>query len=113
MSFNEYIKDFQVINSSYLEKLIEEKEKLIVFLGRSTCPFCQIFAPKISKVSKDLAKQTFFVNTEDFTDENLAIFREKHNIKTVPALFVSKKGNTKVVCDSSLSEKAIISFIEE
>lgn len=109
--FDDYIANFNKINSDEAEKFILSSEEIILFIGRASCPFCNIFVPKINNVARKLNKEVKFLNSEDFTDDNLTEFREKYNVKTVPGLIVSKKGNVKVVCDSSLSEDDIEKFI--
>lgn len=112
-TFEESVQDFKLINSNTAEQLISKEQEFILFLGRSSCPFCRKFAPKMNEVSKKINKEVHFINSEDFDDIDLDTFRNKYSIKTVPGLLVSKNGNVKVVCDSSLPVEAIISFINE
>ncbi|MDO4814448.1 MAG: conjugal transfer protein TraF [Gemella sp.] len=113
MSFFDYVKDFPLVNSSEAEKAINETDSFVLFVGRATCPYCLRFAPKISSVAKKEGIKVHFLNSEDFSDGTLSAFRSKYEIKTVPGLLVSRNSDVKVVCDSSLSEDAIIKFIKE
>ncbi|MBF0710011.1 MULTISPECIES: thioredoxin family protein [unclassified Gemella] len=112
MSFFDYIKDFPLITSEQAEEKINKKEELVLFVGKATCSFCLIFAPKLYSVAKKEGITVHFVNSEDFSDSTLSAFRTKYKIKTVPGLLVARNGETKVVCDSSLSEEDITNFIK-
>lgn len=113
MSFYDSISNFKLVNSSEVTEMINKKEDFVLFIGRSSCPFCQRFAPKIGNVSEKLENNYYFLNSEDFSDTGISSLREKYGVKTVPGLLVFKTGDIKVVCDSSLSEEQIIDFIEK
>lgn len=109
-SFNEYVEKYELIIAEEAQKLIDEKEEVIIFVGKSTCPFCNKFIPKLDFVINELEKNIYFINSYN-NNESLENFRNKYNIKTVPGLLVSKNSNVNVVCDSSLSIDEIKEFI--
>lgn len=51
---------------------------LIVFVGRPTCPYCEITKPIISKIAKDYDLVIKYLNTDNFTDDDKAKFVQ-HN----------------------------------
>lgn len=113
MTFQEAIADFKPIKAKELADLIASGVDLVAFVGRSTCPYCQRFAPKLSQVAKTEQLTIYFLNSEDVSDlAAVQDFRQAHGIVTVPGLLVSHQGHTKVVCDSSLPEAAISAFIK-
>lgn len=112
MTFNEIISNFKSISVKEAEERILNDDKFVLFLGRETCPFCQRFAPKIANVEKEYSFNFYFIRSDDMAEfENIQNFRNKYGVKTVPGLLVSKNGEVNVVCDSSLSEEEIKSFI--
>lgn len=111
MSFYENIKNFSKISGEDALKFIEEKEEFILFIGRATCPFCNLFVPKLKKVVEAIDKAVYFLDSDDYTDSKLEDLRNRYAVKTVPGLLVTKNNQTKVVCDSSLSEENIKDFI--
>ena len=111
MNFDLMISVFEKKNSAEIEKRIAENKEIILFLGRKTCPYCNIFLPKLYNVVTSLEKNIYFVDSSNNEDEFLVEFREKYGVKTVPALLVAREKDVKVVCDSSLSEEAIKQFI--
>ena len=94
---------FTPISVSSAKENIASAEKFILFIGRPSCPYCQLFEPKLSNVARKSEFNIFYINSEN-TDElgEIQALRKRYGIATVPALFVSEKGAAKVVCDSSL-----------
>ena len=111
MSFQQAIKHFQVSKAGEIEELIQSGQKVIAFIGRSTCPYCQRFAPKLAEVQAETDELIYFVDSSNLWDRGLHNLRSKYGIVTVPGLLVADKTEVKVVCDSSISEEVIKEFI--
>ena len=69
-----------------------------------------VFEPKLTQVAKDNQLTVHFLNSEN-QDSDTQELRTTYDVPTVPGLLVAKSGHVKVVCDSSLSEEAILDFI--
>ena len=103
---------FTPISISTAKDKISSTDKFILFIGRPSCPYCRLFEPKLSNVARNSNFTIFYINSENSEElEYIQALRKRYGIATVPALFVSENGTTKVVCDSSLSEDDILDFI--
>lgn len=111
MSFEQALTHFESTTAQNLSKLIASGDKVIAFIGRATCPYCQRFAPKLAQVQAETSAKIYFVDSSNAADQALADLRATHGVKTVPGLLVAKDGQVDVVCDSSLPVDAITAVI--
>ena len=66
----------------------------------------------ISNIIITLFAVIYYVNSEDFSDNEISSFREKYHVVTVPGFIVSKNGKYEIRCDSSMSEDEIINMLK-
>ena len=111
--FQQDIQVLKELSIAEVEQLTKGSEQFVLFVGRGTCPYCRRFAPKFANVVRDNGLTGYFLNSEKSADlAAIQAYREQHGIKTVPGLVVAQAGQVRVVCDSSLSEAAILNFIQ-
>ncbi|HER9312316.1 TPA: thioredoxin [Streptococcus pyogenes] len=112
MTFEEIVANFISSSVAEVTSAIASGKDMIVFLGRSSCPYCRRFAPKLAQVATDNQKDVYFVDSENAADAaELAAFRENYQLVTVPALLVSYDQHQRAVCDSSLTPDDILAFL--
>ncbi|VGQ41964.1 thioredoxin [Streptococcus pyogenes] len=112
MTFEEIVANFIPSSVAEVTSAIASGKDMIVFLGRSSCPCCRRFAPKLAQVATDNQKDVYFVDSENAADAaELAAFRENYQLVTVPALLVSYDQHQRAVCDSSLTPDDILAFL--
>lgn len=103
---------FKPITAAQAKVAIDKDEKFILFVGRPSCPYCQRFEPKLTHVAKTNQLAICYLNSENYSDlQAIQSLREQYGIKTVPGLLVAENAQVRVICDSSLSEAAILDFI--
>lgn len=111
-TYEEDIKIFKKILSKQADELLSTEEVAVIYIGRGTCPYCRKFAKKLSAVSHKINTVTYYIDSEDFSDDGIASFRQKYNIPTVPGFIVTKHGEIDVRCDSSIPEDEILNMIK-
>ncbi|HES2392087.1 TPA: thioredoxin domain-containing protein [Streptococcus pyogenes] len=112
MTFEEIVANFIPSSVAEVTSAIASGKDMIVFLGRSSCPYCRRFAPKLAQVATDNQKEVYFVDSENAADAaELATFRENYQLVAVPALLVSYDQHQRAVCDSSLTPDDILAFL--
>src|SRR5699024_1509057 len=93
--YNEVVKEFNKVTTKDLELLEQEKESFFVYTGRSSCPYCQMFAPKLYEAS--LLKESNgiiinYLNSDNESDTGLHTYLSNHDIDYVPNLNYFKDG---------------------
>ena len=100
--FLEEVKVFNEVTPEEADKLLEAKEGNIIFIGRETCPYSRLFVEKLSPLAEEKNLTVYFLHSKlpDF-EEEIAAFREKYDVPTVPGLLYSSETAGLVVkCDS-------------
>lgn len=111
-TYKEDVKSFEQIPSTEADKLLSSEKLTVVYIGRETCPYCRKFAKKLGNLSNKLNTTIHYVNSDNFSDNEISSFREKYHIVTVPGFIVSKNGEWETRCDSSMSEDEILNMIK-
>ena len=111
-TYKEDVSLFTKILSNEADKLLSNENLAVVYIGRETCPYCRKFAKKLSGLVDEVNTTIYYVDSENFSDNEIASFRNKYNIVTVPGFIVSKNGEIEVRCDSSTPEDEILEMIK-
>ena len=67
-------KEFISINVDQYLEYYNGSEKKLVLLARPTCHYCQIAEPIIQKVSKEYNIDIYYLNTDDFSEDDQQVF---------------------------------------
>ena len=111
-TYKEDVKSFEQIPSTEADKLLSSEKLTVVYIGRETCPYCRKFAKKLGNLYNNLNTTIHYVNSDNFSDNEISSFRKKYHIVTVPGFIVSKNGEWETRCDSSMSEDEILTMIK-
>ena len=111
-NYEENIKLFKKVLSTEADKLLSVEELAVVYIGRSTCPYCRKFAKTLNGLANKITTPIYYVESDNFSDEEINSFREQYNIVTVPGLIISKNREIEIRCDSSTSEEEILYMLQ-
>jgi len=95
--------------------LLEYGWSELVFVGRSTCPYCQAFAPKLTKVVAENDYRVWYYDTDvaSQADEELYVkVMTTLGIEGVPSFIFISGGEVVDRLADTQSEAAIVEFIE-
>lgn len=87
----EKIENFTKITDISELKNLSNDRNIYVYTGRKTCPYCQIFVPKLSDAQINTSTEIFYIDSEK-NDDNIQQFFQKHDMRYVPDLSIFKNG---------------------
>ncbi len=88
-SYSSFIKDFKEIKVNDINQMIDNQQREIIYIGFEACPYCNYFLPKLHEVMKKYNLSFYYLNSRNIEEsKEIASFRNKYNIKTVPTLFI-------------------------
>lgn len=114
MTYEENVASFERIDSAKADELVKGEGEAVIYVGKSVCPFCQLFVEKLNKVAKETDAHIYYLDSMDNADmKGVSAFRSEYDIPTVPG-FIYKNGDTvNVISDSSMSEDAIKAYMHK
>ena len=86
LSYKDYVAPLTPIDFEELTVKMQNGDQFVLFLGRETCQYCNIFVPKLYEVLQEKSVPVYYYDTEDRDNQELIAFREKFGIETVPNL---------------------------
>ena len=102
------------VDSISLEKIMNVKDTLFVYVGRPTCPQCKEFEPILRKVLNNQHQSMGYYNTDNARKENedkLEIMADSLGINSIPAIIKIVDGKVIDRIIGLKNEKAIEEFI--
>lgn len=93
----EKIKTYQEINFDEYNKMIEEKQSFILFIGSETCSACQIYKKYLNEVIKDYQVKVKYIDLDKFTDDQYNKFKVKHSFTGTPTTIFINDGVEKSI----------------
>lgn len=65
---------FKEIDTKGFVDLLNKDEKSVVLVARPGCGYCVMFTPILYKVKEELAFEVYYINTNNFTQEDMQEF---------------------------------------
>lgn len=113
-NYEEHVAGFEKIDSAKALDLVKGEGEAVIYIGKSVCPYCQIFVEKLQKVAEETNTTIYHVNSVENDDmDGIKAFRDTYNIPTVPGFIYTNGDTVNVKCDSSMSEEDIKAFMHK
>lgn len=109
--YEESVEDFELVSPNDIIEKKSNGDNFFLYIGRSTCPYCEIFAPKLKVASEDTESSIFYLNVENESQENLTSILNDTEVTYVPALVYFESSNHKSSLEDFTSEDIEVSEI--
>ena len=91
---------YNIIKKDYFTKLNYEEffnkwendDTFVLVISKTECPYCQMYIPKIKKISEEYKINTYYVETDTFTAEESSAFSNLINYNPTPTTVFIKNG---------------------
>lgn len=111
-TYEENVAGFEKIDSEKAQALVKGDAEAVLYVGKSVCPYCQLFVGKLKKVAEETNTTIYYVNSVESSDmKGITAFRNEYNIPTVPGFIYTNGDTVNVKCDSSMSEEEIKEYM--
>jgi predicted bacteriocin transport accessory protein len=85
--YTDYVSTFQSVELDTLKEKIDNNDRFIVYIGRESCQYCQIFVPKLYQAALEMEETIFYFDIEGLTEEIEVInFLNNFDVKYTPTL---------------------------
>lgn len=75
------------IRPKNFEKLIKNKNEVIVYFGRETCPYCREFSYELNKEIKASNNKVYYIETDkNNTNKEINKLRDRYEIEYIPSV---------------------------
>ncbi|STY85494.1 putative bacteriocin transport accessory protein [Listeria grayi] len=83
-----YVSNFKLLDIKTTKDKVKKGDRFYLYIGRKTCKYCQIFAPKLYKAAKEKRQIIYYLDIDklDSTDKSSHEFLEHYKIQYVPIL---------------------------
>lgn len=89
--YEEKVSDFTELSISDIQQKNHEEFRL--YIGRKTCPYCQIFVPKLHSTGLNVGKTLYYLDLEEM-DESKQELLDLLKVTSVPVLLSISPKNT-------------------
>ena len=91
---------YNIIKKDYFTKLNYEEffnkwendDTFVLVISKTECPYCQMYIPKIKKISEEYKINTYYVETDTFTAEESSAISNLINYNATPTTVFIKNG---------------------
>lgn len=87
-TYKEYVSDFKSLSFDSVINRIEDNQNYLLYIGRESCSYCQIFVPKLHRASELENVEIYYWDVENIDKNNLEIdeFLNYYQVEYTPTL---------------------------
>lgn len=115
-SSNQASQSYTTISLAELQEKMATDEDFFLYVGRPTCPYCEIFLPKLEEAIQETGTPVYYLNT-DLESDTTAInsFLVGQQVQTVPhlAYYHGQEKVTYLEKGSEASSEEIKQFLQQ
>lgn len=104
------------ISFDYFEAMYNiSKEKVVVYIGRSTCGWCQKFSPILEEIAKEEKIKVLYINTDELDQEELSKLQEYSDNKFTggtPTTLIIQSGEVVDSLNGYVEKEQAITFFK-
>lgn len=86
-----------------------------VYFGRPSCPNCEVFQPRLEKISKEIKQTVYYFNTDEHRQskdqKSVNDILDLYQIDRVPTLLMIKNGEIEEVLNDTINTDEIKKFM--
>ncbi|MER2226421.1 MAG: thioredoxin [Carnobacterium sp.] len=115
-NYESLVEDFEIITIAEIKEKRDDNDKFLLYIGRKTCPYCQIFAPKLHTAAEKENIKIYYLDTENISEnDDTDLFLQSIELQYVPSLIYFNKINEKKFLDidsENITVEEISNFIK-
>lgn len=112
----ELAEDFSAIHIDDINEKIDNEENFNLYLGRKTCPYCRMFAPKLHTAMENNCSDLYYLDVENEDQHaEIKVFLIANNIQYVPSLLTFDNDGTVETLDidsQNITVEEIYTFLD-
>ncbi|MGT2830024.1 thioredoxin domain-containing protein [Streptococcus hillyeri] len=114
-TYQESVANLEEITLQELNEKIANSEEFLIYLGRPTCGYCQVFVPKLAEAHQEKSARIYYLNSDEADAKDWNEFIAYFGIKTVPhfSYFSDKQMVDSLLKGSESTVDEIKAFIEK
>lgn len=89
------LKTYQEITYTEYNKMIEEKQNFVLFIGSETCSACAVYKEYLNEVIKDYQVEVKYIDLDKVTEDEYNKLKARHSFSGTPTTIFITDGYEK------------------
>lgn len=107
------LKTYQEISFNEYNKMIEEKQSFILFIGSETCSACAVYKEYLNEVIKDYQVEVKYIDLDKVTEDEYNKMKARHFFTGTPTTIFITDGEEKSIYNRIDGSKEYSKIVEK